>query len=509
MNKIFNIGILSITLLASSCSKKDLDTVPQSSTGTATVFESTTNAALAVNGLAKMMTIQYLESQGFNGEGTIKMWYGNYPGNHFFVNLSGWAAIINSTYNENVSSIYCYYPWYYYYKIIGNANAIIAYIDAAAGPEADKKQIKAQALTYRAYCFTMLAQLYGNRWSDSNNGATDGLVLRTDLSSGEIPRSTLAETYKLIYDDLNQAIELFAASGKTRAKNYEMDANVAYAVYARAALNRQDYPTAENFAVKARTGYPLMSNTDYKAGFATVNNEWIWSSYGASDETLYFYSYHAYIAYNSTASNVKTYPKCISRELYNKIPATDIRKGLFLDPTGYTYTTSTGAASAALKARAFQLYPDINSTASVFAYMQFKIKANDMPGVGNLNHFRSAEMYLIEAEAQYFQNKPAATVQNTLIALNKTSGRDPNYTNTKTGTDLLNEIKTYRAIELWGEGFDWFDTKRWGDPIVRKDYAGGGNFLSSLAVTIQPSANNKWTWKVPLRETDYNTAIKQ
>jgi hypothetical protein len=501
--------ILFVTAIATlaSCKKDYLETEPTDAVSTATVFASTKSAKLAVNGLAKMMTSQYLGSQGFNGEGTIKMYYGNYPGNHFSVNLSGWAVIINGTYNEFTSSVYCYYPWYYYYKIIGNANSIILHVDAATGSEAEKAFIKAQALTYRAYSFLMLAQLYGNRWDDSHGGSTPGLVLRLDESTGDIARSTLQETYNQIYADLDQAIALYKSSGLSRSTNFEMNANVAYAIYARTALTRKDYATAETYAVKARSGYPLMNNTEYKAGFCNPNQEWIWSSYGASDETLFFYSYFAYIAYNSSASAVRSTPKCISRELYNKIPSTDIRRSLYLDPTGYTYTTSNGNASSStlLYKYAFTTRPLLNSGASVYAYMQFKVAANDVPGVGHLNHFRSAEMYLIEAEAKYYQNKPATEVQNLMIALNTTSGRDASYTCTKTGTDLLDEIKLYRAIELWGEGFDWFDMKRWGDTINRKVYANGGNFITSLAVTIAPDANNKWTWKLPERETNFNT----
>lgn len=507
-----NIYIVGVLLLLSfgSCKKTYLDTAPVSSIGTTTVFETTANAQKAINGLAKMMTQQYLGSQGFNGEGTIKMYYGNYPGNNFFVNLPGWAAIINSTYNENVSSIYDYYPWYYYYKIIGNANTIIARIDGATGPDAEKKFIKAQALTYRAYCFFMLSQLYGNRWQDSNNGSTPAIVLRLDESTGDMPQSSLADTYKQIYADLDAAIAGYTASGLKRKTNFEVDANVAYAIYARAALTRQDYATAESYAVKARAGYPLMTTAEYKAGFCNPNREWIWSSYGASDETLYFYSFFAYISYNSSASAVKTYPKCISKQVFENIPATDLRRSLFLDPTGYTYTVSTGQASnsTALYKRAFELYPNLDKAANIYAYMQFKFSANDLPGVGHLNHFRSSEMYLIEAEAKHMQNKSATEVQNLLVELNKTSGRDPNYTCTKTGDDLLNEIKFYRSVELWGEGFDWFDMKRWNATIVRKSTTEGGNFIASLAKTITPSENNKWTWKIPLKETDFNTEIK-
>ncbi len=513
MKKFKYIAITLVLFLAlSSCSEDYLDTVPTASTATPTVFESTENAELAINGICRLMVKQYLSTQGFNGEGTIKMWYGNYQGNNFYVNLPGWAAIINSTYFENTSSSYDYYPWYYYYRLIGNANAIIANIDGATGSEKDKQFIKAQALTFRAYSFTMLSQLYCNRWTDSNNGASNGLVLRLDLSSGDMPLSTLGETYAQIYKDLDDAIALYTTSGRTRAANdnYSPEIHVAYATYARAALNRQDYQKAATNASKAREGFPLMSVSNYKAGFYSPNSEWIWSSYGAADQTLSFYSYQAYIAYNSTASQVRTYPKCISKEVYVQIPETDIRRALFLDPTGYTYTTSSGVAGSQLKAVAFQKYPDLDAAATVYAYMQFKIKASDMPGVGNLNHFRSSEMFLIEAESEYFLNN-ATKAQSLLVELTKNSGRNAQYTCTKTGADLLKEIKLYRAIELWGEGFDWFDVKRWGDPIDRKTYEKGGNFLASLAVTIQPDdkTKNKWTWKIPLKETDYNKAIPQ
>lgn len=502
-----------ITIIASisfACSSDYLDTLPTESIGTPTVFESTDNARLAINGIAKLMTIQYLGSQGFNGEGTIKMYYGNYPGNHFNVALSGWASIINGLYHENITSSYDYYPWFYYYMLIGNANAVIVNIDEAVGPESEKSFIKAQALTYRAYAYTMLAQIYSYRWKDSNNGASSGLVLRTDMSDGEMPLSTLKETYDLIYKDLDDAISLFKSSGLERAsnENYLPTLQVAHATYARAALNREDYPKAEVNAALARVGFPLMNLAEYNAGFCDPTSEWIWSCYGASDETLYYYSYFAYIGYNSNASAVRSYPKRISQELYNTIPATDVRRDMFLDPLNDKYTTSTGLAStnSPLYKRAFEIKPDIYPTAKIGAHMQFKIKNKDNPGVGNLNLFRSSEMYLIEAEAQHFQNNPTGA-QATLKELTATSGRDPNFTTTATGTELLNQIKKYRAIELWGEGFDWFDHKRWADPIVRKEHKDGGNFMTVLAVTIKPEENNKWTWRIPAKETDYNDAI--
>ncbi len=511
MKNILKISIaaLSGVMLLASCSKDYMNTTPTSSTATPTIFESTENAALAINGICKLMTRQYLGSQGFNGEGTIKMYTGEYPGDNCFVNLPGWSSVINGTMHDNKNTIYNYYNWYYYYMLIGNANAIILNIDDAKGAETERQFIKAQALSFRAYSYTMLLQIYSVRWGDSNNGAADGVVLRLDTSTDEMPLSTMADCYKQIYDDLDEAIRLYTESGLApdSKDNYSPNIDMAYATYARAALNRQDYATALDKAVKARESHPLMSNDEYKSGFNTPNKEWIWSCYGSADETLFYYSYFANMAYNSSASMVRNYPRCINKDVYDKIPETDLRRGMFLDPKDYTYTKSTGVAGKELTAYARTLYPDIYSTAKVYAYMQFKVSSTTQPGVGHLNNFRSAEMYLIEAEANYFlKNEKAA--QASLNTLTRDSGRDKGYNCTATGTALLDEIKLYRKIELFGEGFNWFDLKRWGDSLDRTSTEKGGNYITALAVSYGPQERNNWTWVIPSRETDYNHLIK-
>lgn len=114
-------------------------------------------------------------------------------------------------------------------------------------------------MTFRAYSFFRLSEFYCLPWARSNNGATDGIVLRTKEVSeagGEtdMALSTLAKTYEQIYDDLDEAIRLYDASGLTRNDVYAEatstisfpDAPVAHAIYARAALTREDYATAKH-----------------------------------------------------------------------------------------------------------------------------------------------------------------------------------------------------------------------------------------------------------------------
>lgn len=495
-------------LLTTSCGSDYLDVESGSGIDKDKTLSTTTGLQYAVNGISRLMTMQYKDVK-WNGEGSIKTWYGNFLGNDYYRNnYTALAPIVNGTYMQDPTSQYDEYPWFYYYKLISNANAILDNVDNAQGATADKQFIKAQALTYRAYSYMMLVQIYSKRWMDSNNGATSGVVLRLDESrDNNKPVATLAQCYKQIYDDLDEAISLYGQSGKKRAsgRSYLPDANAAYAVYARAAINREDWQNARKYAQLARNGFPLMTNDEYQdGGFNTSNREWIWSVYSDLQESIYYYQFFACEGSNTSYSSFISRPAGISKELYAQIPATDIRKDMFLDPKDMKYTASNNYGSAALRTYAFSQYGSkLNSGSYIFAYMQLKQQAAASPGVGELNLFRSAEMYLIEAEADCHLGNEA-DARNLLVELNKTSGRDPEYACDKTGDDLLNEVRLYNRIELWGEGHDWFNYKRWGLPIERHAASKGGTFPSSFAITVKPEDNNGWTWIIPNQESEFN-----
>ena len=411
MKHIIRISLIAAVLsLAIACEKDYMETAPESSTSPATIFSSTTNVPLAINGLCKMMTSQYLSTQGLNGEGSIKTWYGNFGNDLQRCNQTGWAALWNHTYNENVNSTYLIYPWYYYYKLIGNANQVIENVDNAEGSEAERNFYKAQALTFRAHAFTMLMQLYAYRWQDSNNGAAKGIALRlssetTDEGTYDLPLSTQSECYAQIYADCDEAISLFQASGLDRGSDefYKPNINVAYAVKARAALVREDWATVAACAPNAYKGHALMGKDEYmNSGFNNPNSEWIWGVYEAEDQTLYYYSFFAYQGSNASSSMQRNYPLAISKELYDQIPATDVRRALWLEPTAEEAAelNAAGRSTKKLYNRAFAEYGDkLYSTSLVYQYMQFKFQCTFYPGGGSFNIYRSAEMMLAEAEA--------------------------------------------------------------------------------------------------------------
>ena len=537
INKLFAGSLLAGMMLVSSCAGDYLDTAPTDSTGATDAVGTTANAMKALNGIAKIMTTQHSNfGGGFAGENNIMIQYESYPSENYNYNLyaSGWSPIFNQEFHTLANSIYDAYAWYYYYTIAGNANTILANIDNAEGTEAERDFVKASALTFRAYAFEKLVHYYCWRWQDSNNGASQGIVLRLDESTGGQGYATLAETYAQIYKDLDEAIMLFEQSGMDRnaSQVWMPNINVAHAIYARAALTKQDYTKALTEAKLARQNYPLMSNAEYHAGFCNPTSEWIFGSFGSSQENNWYWSYGTQYACNGYyASTQQTGAGSIGRELINRIPNDDARKALFLTEDkfpGYNFNDGSamdlgygilGMGDDEKKADALweeaAAYCQKMAVSGLEApyqagYMylggQLKFYVFDTPGVSYLPFIRSSEMVLVEAEANYFLNDETAA-RAALVELNATSGRNPEYTCDKSGEALWNEIMDYRELELWGEGFAWSDYKRWNRDIVRHSFAEGGNAHISVAKTIPASGVNKWTWDVPLNETDYNDEL--
>ena len=534
INKLLLSGLLlGSAMVMTSCGEDYLETKPTDSISDAFALANVDNAYKTLNGVAKTMTIQHSNFSGFCGESAIIRLYENYPAQDYYYNqyAAGWSVLHNQEFHNNVSSIYDSYAWYYYYQIITQANVIINRIDNAAGSEADKKFIKASALTFRSYGYEKLLHYYCVRWKDSNNGTAQGLPLRIDESIDDLAPSTMAEVYAQIYKDLDEAITLFNESGIDRAAGdcWTPNLNVAHAVYARAALAKEDYQTALNHAKLAEVGYPLMNNEAYGAGFCRPTSEWIFGSYGSADENNWYWSYGTQYSCNGYyANNSQNGAGTIGRELINRIPDENFRKSLFLtesglgidanDPNQVEHTFGYIGLTADLKLADREAYMkaanyvEEHAASGLDAPYQYgvyhlgahlKFYVFDTPGVSYLAYIRTSEMLLIEAECYYFLGD-AAAAQDALVRLNAGSGRNPGYTCSKTGQDLFNEIADYRALELWGEGFQWSDLKRWKLPVVRHSFDEGGNAHASVAVTIQPNEANNWTWEVPKAETDYN-----
>lgn len=474
-----------IALLGFGCKKDYLQLNPPSTQTPANIFATTKNAMAAINGIHRMMYSQWYGSQALGGHSGNMLYMEvlaedfvmTAQANGWFVSEYRWLS------HRNDNSTISRFSYGFYYTVIGNANAIIANIDNAEGPEADKKLIKGQAYAYRAWAYFQMVQLFGERFDKTkpNDGMGMSLVLATQ--TGALPRSTVAETYNQINLDIDQAITLL--DGIARPAKSHLNVNVARGIKARIALTQQNWTVAAQTAALARQGYPLMSNAQYLEGFSnTTNPEWIWGIDHRDDQPTYFYSYYAYLG-NFSSTNTRGNPKAIFAPLYNQISATDIRKQLW-DPTG----TNTAFPLVAGGTR--------------FPYMTRKfILTNPGNSNGDLVFMRSAEMYLIEAEALARQGGQDAAAQQALFTLAKQ--RDPNYVlSTNTGQALINEIMIQRRVELWAEGFRFYDLKRLNEPLNRT----GGNHNNTIAQLMQePAGTLNWQFLLPRAEIEYTLGV--
>lgn len=527
---ILSLGALMFS--ATGCSDDYLDqTSKGANVDDSVIFASLDNVKMAINGIALLQTQQYLGTQGFNGEGTIKTWFNEYTGQDYTkCALTGWSNVMNLNYTLRPTATYNYYIWDYCYMQIANANRILARIDEVPGNSYERAHLKAQALVYRAYAYSHLVKYYSRRWSDKQ-GESRGVILRLEPTTDAMPATSLKNVYIQIYKDLDDAIGLFTTAkeggvDRDASEVYLPNIDVAYAVYARAALNRQDWGTALRYADLAAKNYPIMGITDYSAGFNKANKEWIWEAYNDASQTIYYYGFFGYNASNSSASASRNYPIALSRELANQIPSNDSRLALFGIPTaaelaefskiaGNGFNTNTTAVTKGVYYKRIKAdyKSKMYSTTLVFPYMSFKYQAAAGSAAdGEVCLFRGAEMLYTAAEAAYMLDK-VTEAQNYLKQA--VAPYQSGYTCTKTGEDLLNEIKLYRRFDLFGEGLSWSDCKRWGIPMVRHTWEQGGNYALQMAGDASVSTNgnygitakNNWTYCYPDKEVNFNKLV--
>lgn len=495
MKKIFALiaGFVLVAGLA-SCNKDFLETSPTDAYAQDFVMSSTDNIEAALNGMHKAMVSQYFSRQNIGGIPSFQIAMDCFGEDLVFPAAgNGWwtnTGEVKWTNNRNPDSWVVYYPFTISYKMISNANMILDYVDEATGPDPQKEMLKGQALAYRAYFYFWLVQLYADRYDPATAATAPAVPLvTTTLESTMKPIATVEKVYEQITGDLDRAILYLDPANAYTAytSKCDIDRAVALGIRARVALVMGDWPKAKQCADDAiaaaqAAGRSLMSATDYTDGFNDCRNpEWMWGFTMIDDQSLYFYGYMAYMSWNFNSTNVRSAPKCINSQLYDAIPDTDVRKGLF-DPTGTAWTMPSSS---------YQRFPYMNR--------KFAVK-NPSSSVADANFMRLGEMYLIAAEAAAKSTGDAAQY---LYDLNVT--RDPSYTkSTATGDDLLEEIYLYRRIELWGEGHRFLDLKRLNQAL---DRTGANHVVAVSQVMTLPADDVKWKYAIPREEIDANDFI--
>ncbi|MEA9411654.1 RagB/SusD family nutrient uptake outer membrane protein [Flavobacterium sp. PL02] len=485
-NFIKQILFIIVIVVLGSCSEDFSEKKPTEFVDYDGATKTTENLMTFLNGIHRSLYITYESNQNEAGLGGL-MQQTDIVGddvvfpitNSWFLQVYNWNALSN----ENSQDIR--FPYRTYYRIIRNANSIINATDTATGSIADKNIVKGQALLYRAFCHFQLVQLYGKRYVNGETNNQLGVPIILTVGNENFPRSTVEEVYTQINKDLDQANILLV--GYTRLNNSHLNLKVAQGLKARVALTQGEWAIAADYASKARLGMNLMSVADYGAGFNDFNNkEWMWGSHINEVQTQYFGNFGAYMSRNFSSTVIRSCPKAINSKLYNLIPSTDVRSTIF---------SKDGNHPNLSLASNFAKFP---YTSQKFLSISAGDSRCDVP------YMRAAEMYLIEAEAKARLGQPDAAT----ILFDFEKARNPEYAlSTNTGQALVDEVLLQRRIELWGEGFRFFDLKRTNSALDRTG-ANHDSALTNGVMTVLPT-DKRWQWLIPRAEINANPLVKQ
>ena len=467
-------------LILTGCSKDFLDTKPES-----TINDEQLGSSAEANGAIISGIYSALRSFGLSNSASHED-YGHKSilvatdmmSNDMLMTKSSWYGSFYNYLGRTQTNSRSKLAWSIYYPQIKTVNTVINAI-AVDTQDPKLKALRGQALALRGYFYFMLARMYGPTYVGNETKLC--VPLYTEVSLEGKGRSTVTEVYTVIENDLKQAIVLL--EGFTRANKDGLDQSVVEAFLADVYLEMGKYPQAADLAHKARQNYTLLSQADWNTGFydITTGNETMWGATITSAQSSFVASFFGHFDNTNDsgyAGGLGVY-KNIDKILYESISNTDYRKKAFVAPAGNP------------------TYPALPA----YANTKFRDPTIDS---GDYIYMRSASLYYIEAEALARSGNEGTAKQ---VLYDITITRDPSYVlSTKTGAALINEIILQKRIELWGEGYAWFDMKRLGVALTR-DYPGTNH--PAFGKFNIPAGDNKFIFQVPQAEIDANPLIVQ
>lgn len=357
------------------------------------------------------------------------------------------------------------YLWGEHFRRISLFNTVLLGIDAAGGgTTSQKNSLKAEALLGRAHSYFYLVNEYAKPY-DAATVATDlavPYVTSDDVSKKAPARSTAAEIYQHIIEDINTAIPNLPDDNSTA--RFRGSKAAAYSVLARVYLYRREYTEAQRYAelALANTRAVMIDYTN-AATFPTTTNV------VSHPDVIY-----------GRASAAAGLP--ISAELKSMFASNDARRTvLYLNWAG----TARGATSfyAAAVTPAFQL---TNSGTSV------------------------QEMHLIAAECAARSNDLATALSHlNVLRRNRYTGTPVSSRefNSSSQDVVLTEVLAERRRELPFHGLRWFDMRRF-DKENRMPAVTRTNAQNVVIATLEPHSS-KYTLQVPIQVLAFNPDMIQ
>lgn len=425
--------------------------------------------------------------------------------NHF----NYWEGFTSPTAGGTPSAM----AWYHIYDQIYAVNSVAGTIS----PDTEEDLLKfyrAQAVATRAFDYWVLAQLYQFNYVGNEDKLCVPII--TDENSDEAaangcPRSTVRETYDQILKDINEAIELLNSTSYTPDQVIDSKPNrmvskaVAYGIQARIYLTMHKYAeaaTAAQNAIASFKGRPYSISEISVPTFTSLDEpSWMWGIAIAETDRVVttgicnFPSMMGSLCYGYCTVGAW---KWLNMRVYDQIPASDVRKGWFLDQS-LTSDHLSNAQKTYLS--------DFSTTIEPYTQVKFapyqgvlgtSTNACDIPLM------RIEEMYYILAEGQAMSGNTAGA-KTTLENFVKTY-RDPKFTvaDGLSAEELQDVVYQQRRVEFFGEGLSWFDIMRLNKVLDRTN----SNFPAAYSFYIEPDDPCR-IYCIPTGEINGNPQISE
>ena len=517
--------VAALALTASSCTES-MDTEPQGSTLTKEELE---RNASSLDGLVKGMYSNMIEAEAITSwVGATRHYDFGYASTMMMMDNAGQDEVSPNTgynwYRNNLrfndrtdKSDITYFLWNQQYKNISQANAIISATENSYKDNSAAAAARGKALAMRAFCYLNLAQMYQFTYKGHEDALCVPIVKETTTAeqASDNPRATVKDVYDFIMDDLNNAVTLL--NGASRSGKADIDQQVAYGLRARTELVMQNWKAAADDAAKAAEGYTPLSREDAaQPGFNDISaSNWIWgmdvneTSDIVRTGILNFPSMMGSFTGNGYSPSYAY--RAINSKLWNEIPSTDVRKGWWLDSklnspiVNPDYLINTGkqvyvfSSTSKDEDHLFALWKVPYLNVKFGAYQN---KYGNETNACDVPLMRVEEMILIQAEATAMSGDVAGGKK--ILEDFVRTYRDPNYTcNATTAEGVQDAVWFQRRVELWGEGFSYFDIMRLKKPIDRR----GANYEASVTYDI-PAESKIMLWIIPEDEVNNNKALQ-
>lgn len=359
-----------------------------------------------------------------------------------------------------------------YSRILG-CNAVLDYVDDVNGIEEAKNELKAQALTMRAFNYLYIVNIFGAPYSHDKKALGVPLKLNSNIEESLFSQNTVEECYAQIEKDLLEAERLYQAlpEEKQWKPDYKASLPMAQLLLSRIYLEMENWEQAYKYAEKVITEHHFLLK-DLNEIVQTEEVPYYDFCSVNCPEQIFSYSQSGFLTIFPTAGIPKSRWNFVaSHDLLKCYLESDLRKDNYIiDEPGCTKEAPEGMPWDTRVRRPVGKY-GVNANRSVIESSETVLS------------LRVAEAYLNSMEAAAFLYK-GGDAQMQVKAMERLEDlrymryrrADYKKLGAFSGADaLISYIREERRRELCFEGHRWNDLRRYGMPEITHRWNVDGN----------------------------------